>query len=241
MTKPIVPTYGSCSFLADRTRAILHHFEHMPFILAGVEHVWRRLSTALICADESSSVREITRSAPKRFKMPAEKEVPRAATTEYKGASSCSLPCTQYIEFAGRSLEELFLLYADKVADERDLAVPCPNARETKAGTNFTQNRDKAANGADISSDTQDRSNAPPRNSSPLFRVEPEMAPENSTANSQSSASRTDNAGGLPFYEQQRKKLQGLLKKRADLEHKLVGSPVTHLHLLIIVVPMRSC
>lgn len=50
------------------------------------------------------------------------------------------------------------------------------------------------------------------------------MAPDNSSANSQQpAAGRGDNAGGQPFYEQQRKKLQALLKKRAELDQKLVG------------------
>lgn len=170
--------------------------------------------------------------------MPAEKEVaPARPATEYKGTSPDG-----FIEFASRSLEDLFLSYVDEVAKGKSAtsqqftistasAAPITNCA-TASGTTTTfpprRNRDVHANTEDLGNRVveqlaEDDSLRRQRTSSASSAFGTEMAPENSSTNSQQPAARNENAGGQPFYEQQRKKLQALLKKRTELEQKLVS------------------
>lgn len=161
--------------------------------------------------------------------MPAEKQ---GATTEPKVRVASS---EEFIEFANRSLEDIFLTYVDQIIKKRN-ATPqrlAPTSSSTQgnppSATSATttapttpRNPDVHANGDTLGEHLADHHN-PRQIFTPSHPLNSTMAPENSNANSQQPAARTENAGGQPFYEQQRKKLQALLKKRAELEQKLVS------------------
>lgn len=169
--------------------------------------------------------------------MPAQKELGPTPATEYKGASP-----DEFIEFANRSLEDLFLSYVDQVTKGKSVtsqqfttttasAAPTTNCA-TASGTTTTsplrRGRDVYANAEDLGDRpveqlAEDDSLQSQQTSFASSAFDTDMAPENSSTNSQQPAARSENAGGQPFYEQQRKKLQALLKKRTELEQKLVS------------------
>lgn len=170
--------------------------------------------------------------------MPAEKQ---GATTENEVRVASA---EEFIEFANRSLEELFLSYVDQIVKERNekLQQPSPSPSPAKSTSNSPTASATATATATTTTTTTTRTpdvhanrdnlrehlakhHHPQHNSTPSPPTHSTMAPENSNANSQQPAARMETAAGQPFYEQQRKKLQALLKKRAEIEQKLVSCP----------------
>lgn len=176
--------------------------------------------------------------------MPADKsDVPAAVD---KGASTEEL-----IGFAKQRLDILFLSHVDELISEKRTTKQKTVSENTPATSHSAKNpqqpnRDVPKSHANtnenrgvLDDSVADFHNEllilgqPPRSS--LSTVS-DMAPENSSnSNAQQPATRNENAGGQPFYEQQRKKLQMLLKKRAELETKLV-SCCTCPHLLLVAL-----